>query len=118
MRQKQRVKAVKCRKLGTGETRVFKSTDEAAEFLGLTRQAVSRGIQRGSVVAHKWVLTWVPKIFAVKNDKGIVRVCRYNVNRKRYEDVSGEWYVLNEYVEGAWDITADILDRDGMEVGF
>lgn len=105
MGQKNRTRAVFCREVVTGRVAVFNSFTEAGEALGVSNQLLSRAAKSKSLAVKKYAVSTGLRFYVVKCADRSFRLCTYNADGNRYEEVGGYGNWSENSVLGAKDVT-------------
>lgn len=105
--------SVLCERIMDGEVCVFLGFTEAAERLGVSRQAVSRSVLRGPGLCAGWKVRMVPRVFLVRDLSGRYEVCKLERGGERFESLNLDREIPMGSVAEYRDITRDIYDIQG-----
>lgn len=99
--------SIKCTHLDTRETRVFRSVNEAASWIGVTEGAIRYTMRKEGRVCRGWMFEQVPTVCVVRmKDDGNYYVCEVADGGGGF-DVLGEdgGYLHGKDAAEVWDVT-------------
>lgn len=113
-----KTKAILCRKIGTGEMRVFSITEEAAAYLDVSRQAVGRALGRDGATCAGCEIRYTPRFFVVKDRESRFHVCTYDAKEKKFVKVNRDGFILERLALSYRDVTAALLEEKPEPMGW
>lgn len=105
--------AVICKRIVDGEVCVSVGFADAADRIGVSRQAVSRSVLRGVGLCAGWKVWMVPRVFLVKDLAGRYEVCKLERGGGRFKSLNQDREIPVGAVAEFRDITRDAYDIQG-----
>lgn len=112
-----RTKAILCRRIGTGETRVFATHEEVGAALDVSRQAVGRAITYGTT-CRGCEIRYAPRFFVVKDQEDKFHVCTYDAGGKKFLKVNKDGFILEKLAKSYRDVTKALLEEEPAPLGW
>lgn len=112
-----KTKAILCRRISTGETRVFSTHEEVGAALDVSRQAVGRAMTYGTT-CRGCEIRYAPRFFVVKDQEDKFYLCTYNAEGKKFLKVNKDGFVLEKLVKSYRDVTKSLLEEGPAPMGW
>lgn len=113
-----KTKAILCRRISTGETRVFSVAKDVAEYLGVSRQAVGHSLVYPDKTCRGCEIKYAPRFFVVRDQEDKYYLCTYNAEGKKFLKVNKDGFILEKLAKSYRDVTKSLLEEEPAPMGW